>query len=55
MNTADTSNGTHFLQNVHLGLPDPTLTGKSYLVRGNYSYFHYGCDGYSDAVSVSLE
>ncbi|KAM4564582.1 ufm1-specific protease 1 [Fundulus diaphanus] len=37
------------LKNVHTGLPDP-LTGpvKRSLVKGDYLYFHYGCDGQDD-------
>lgn len=39
------------LENVHLGLKNPTDDGKSYFVKGPYSYFHYTCDGFQDAVS----
>ncbi|XP_063225005.1 ufm1-specific protease 1 [Bacillus rossius redtenbacheri] len=34
--------------NVHENLKPPTESGKSYLVRGSYTYYHYGCDGVSD-------
>ncbi|XP_040925809.1 inactive Ufm1-specific protease 1 [Betta splendens] len=34
---------------VHIGLPDPlTRTVKRSLIKGNYLYFHYGCDGLDD-------
>lgn len=42
----------NLLENVHIDLAAPTETGTSYLVKGDYQYFHYGCDGYMDAVSV---
>lgn len=36
-------------KNVHTGLPSP-LTGpvKTSLIKGDYLYFHYGCDGQND-------
>ncbi|XP_055687491.1 probable Ufm1-specific protease 1 [Lutzomyia longipalpis] len=37
------------LENVHEGLPDPTPSGKTFVIRGKYSYFHYNCDGFQDA------
>ncbi|XP_003700157.1 UFM1 specific peptidase 1 [Megachile rotundata] len=35
------------LKNVHQGVlpPEP---GTSFLIRGNYEYWHYGCDGFND-------
>lgn len=41
-------------KNVHLHLDQPTGHGKSYLVKGNFTYFHYGCDGFNDVVSVGF-
>lgn len=38
-------------RNVHLHLPNPTEHGRSFLVKGPYTYFHYGCDGYNDVVT----
>lgn len=37
-------------KNIHLNIDDPTAHGKSYLVKGDYQYFHYFCDGYDDVV-----
>lgn len=37
---------------VHLHLPNPTEYGRSFLVKGPYTYFHYGCDGYNDVVTT---
>lgn len=36
---------------VHEGLPDPSTTGRSHLIKGSYRYFHYSCDGFKDQVS----
>ncbi|XP_032438475.1 ufm1-specific protease 1 [Xiphophorus hellerii] len=37
------------LKNVHTELPDPlTDPAKCSLVKGDYLYFHYGCDGQND-------
>ncbi|GAB0090389.1 Probable Ufm1-specific protease 1 [Sergentomyia squamirostris] len=36
------------LENVHEILPDPTPSGKSYVTRGKYKYYHYNCDGFQD-------
>ncbi|XP_076682867.1 UFM1 specific peptidase 1 isoform X2 [Andrena cerasifolii] len=35
------------LRNVHRGIlpPEP---GESFLIRGDYEYWHYGCDGFND-------
>lgn len=41
----------NLLENVHFGLKNPTEDGKSYFVKGLYSYFHYNCDGFKDSVS----
>ena len=43
------------LENVHYGLKDPTTTGTTTLCRGNYQYFHYGCDHITDAVKIILK
>ncbi|XP_059613964.1 probable Ufm1-specific protease 1 [Phlebotomus argentipes] len=37
------------LENVHDSLPDPTPSGRSIVIRGKYSYYHYNCDGFQDA------
>ncbi|XP_030559992.1 probable Ufm1-specific protease 1 [Drosophila novamexicana] len=38
------------LEDVHLALPPPdNRTGESFYTRGHFKYFHYGCDGHSDA------
>lgn len=42
----------NLFKNVHLHLDNPTEHGKSYLVKGDYTYFHYGCDQYNDVVSI---
>lgn len=31
----------------------PTKHGKSFFVKGEFDYFHYGCDGLNDVVSVN--
>lgn len=36
------------LSNVHFGLDTPPLSTKTHLVKGNYSYYHYKCDGFND-------
>ncbi|XP_043464448.1 ufm1-specific protease 1 [Leptopilina heterotoma] len=36
------------LKNVHVNLPLPESTGETFLVRGDYEYWHYGCDGFDD-------
>lgn len=36
-------------ENVHLALPPPPPPGETHLTRGCFKYFHYGCDGHSDA------
>ncbi|XP_024946467.1 ufm1-specific protease 1 isoform X2 [Cephus cinctus] len=35
------------LKNVHKDLPLPE-PGETFLVRGDYEYWHYGCDGFND-------
>lgn len=35
------------LRNVHRDIPAPE-GGQSFLVRGDYEYWHYGCDGFND-------
>ncbi|XP_012258775.2 ufm1-specific protease 1 isoform X2 [Athalia rosae] len=35
------------IQNVHLGLPKPE-NGDTFLVKGDYEYWHYSCDGVID-------
>lgn len=42
----------NLLENVHEDLPDPTPSGKTIVTRGKYSYYHYNCDGYQDAVRI---
>uniref|UniRef100_A0A1L8DTJ4 Putative ufm1-specific protease 1-like protein n=1 Tax=Nyssomyia neivai TaxID=330878 RepID=A0A1L8DTJ4_9DIPT len=37
------------LENVHEDLPDPTTSGKTIVISGKYSYFHYNCDDFQDA------
>ncbi|KAF2350677.1 Peptidase C78 ubiquitin fold modifier-specific peptidase 1/ 2, partial [Trinorchestia longiramus] len=36
------------LTNPHTGLPLPPDVGSTHLVRGDYLYYHYGCDGFDD-------
>lgn len=38
-------------ENVHLALPPPgdSQEGETLYTRGHFKYFHYGCDGHSDA------
>uniref|UniRef100_A0A182IPT8 UFSP1/2/DUB catalytic domain-containing protein n=1 Tax=Anopheles atroparvus TaxID=41427 RepID=A0A182IPT8_ANOAO len=36
------------LLNVHSNLEPPKPDGSTYLMRGNYHYYHYGCDGFQD-------
>nr|XP_031841942.1 ufm1-specific protease 1 isoform X1 [Nomia melanderi] len=35
------------LENVHRDILSPE-PGRSFLVRGDYEYWHYGCDGFND-------
>lgn len=35
-----------------LSIPRPTKNGKTYYARGEFDYFHYGCDGINDIVSI---
>ncbi|XP_076238695.1 UFM1 specific peptidase 1 [Calliopsis andreniformis] len=37
----------NLLKNVHENIPPPE-PGESWLVRGDYEYWHYGCDGFND-------
>ncbi|KAG4065148.1 hypothetical protein HA402_007545 [Bradysia odoriphaga] len=39
----------NLLTNVGELVEQPCPVGKSYLTRGDYSYFHYACDGVNDA------
>lgn len=39
------------LLNVHSNLEPPKPDGSTYLMNGNYHYYHYGCDGFQDVVS----
>ncbi|EDS25734.1 conserved hypothetical protein [Culex quinquefasciatus] len=36
------------LLNVHSNLEPPKPDGSTYLMNGNYHYYHYGCDGFQD-------
>ncbi|XP_053665404.1 probable Ufm1-specific protease 1 [Anopheles marshallii] len=36
------------LLNVHSNLEPPKPDGNTFLMRGNYHYYHYGCDGFQD-------
>ncbi|XP_033219626.1 ufm1-specific protease 1 [Belonocnema kinseyi] len=36
------------LKNVHKGLPLPDSKGETFFVKGDYDYWHYGCDGFND-------
>lgn len=42
------------LKNVHVNLPLPESTGETILVRGDYEYWHYGCDGFDDKVLLDF-
>jgi hypothetical protein len=37
------------LKNVHRNL-DPPNNGETFLVKGDYEYWHYNCDGFDDRV-----
>uniref|UniRef100_A0A182WKB5 Uncharacterized protein n=1 Tax=Anopheles minimus TaxID=112268 RepID=A0A182WKB5_9DIPT len=39
------------LLNVHSNLEPPKPDGNTFLMRGNYHYYHYGCDGFQDMVA----
>lgn len=45
------SYSSDLLKNVHehLALPD---NGETFLVQGQYEYWHYGCDGFNDKVCI---
>jgi len=38
------------LSNIHYGLEPPPLATELNLVKGNYVYYHYKCDGFNDVV-----
>ncbi|XP_055939674.1 ufm1-specific protease 1-like [Argiope bruennichi] len=38
----------NLLENVHFGLKLPANESQSSLIRGNYLYYHYKCDGFND-------
>lgn len=40
------------LSNAHKNLEPPIKNGISYLINGQYQYYHYKCDGYSDTVFI---
>lgn len=40
----------NLLKNVHEKLPLPELIGDTFLIRGDYEYWHYECDGFNDKV-----
>lgn len=42
------------LTNVHVGLSTPTENGETYLVKGTYKYYHYGCDNVNDKVKYYI-
>lgn len=44
--TGSTTTGSLLQKNVHVGLPNPA--GRCAVVRGDYLYYHYGCDGLDD-------
>lgn len=39
-----------YLKNIHLGLEPPkdVVVDSIHLVKGDYLYYHYGCDGFDD-------
>ncbi|XP_017001574.2 probable Ufm1-specific protease 1 [Drosophila takahashii] len=37
------------LEDPHIPLAPPTEGGDTLLIRGGFTYFHYGCDGHQDA------
>ena len=43
------------LSDVHTGLTLPESCSQCDLVKGKYHYYHYGCDGQNDAVSLDSE
>ncbi|XP_029041423.2 ufm1-specific protease 1 isoform X2 [Osmia bicornis bicornis] len=38
---------SELLKNIHRDISPPEV-GTSFLVRGDYEYWHYGCDGFND-------
>ena len=38
------------LTNPHTALLPPDNAGPTHLVKGDYLYYHYGCDGFDDRV-----
>lgn len=41
----------NLLENVHIGLEAPSNHGLTSLVKGDYFYYHYLCDGLDDRVT----
>lgn len=42
------------LPNVHENLPVPQGAKEIECVKGDYLYYHYGCDGFDDRVCIYL-
>lgn len=42
---------SNLLKNVHENLASPD-SGETFLVQGDYDYWHYGCDGFNDRVII---
>ena len=42
-----------YLKNIHVGLEPPkdVIVDSIHLVKGDYLYYHYGCDGFDDRVN----
>lgn len=38
------------LSNIHYGLDAPPLAAEVNIVKGNFVYYHYKCDGFNDVV-----
>lgn len=38
------------LEDVHRDLPAPSPTGKNFLTKRSFRYYHYACDGFKDQV-----
>ena len=53
------SGGKHYVEellvNPHTDLALPCKEGSTSVCKGEYLFYHYGCDGYDDRVSFNFK
>lgn len=45
---------SNLIKNIHEGVDPPSQEGETVLVKGQYDYWHYKCDGVDDRVSYRI-